>query len=299
MKKYYLTASAIFIFLALIPVYIKEYRPNYLYRNTIIMHDNTEIGGLGSVDIENFDKYYNNILKLLKYWPESIETFNAIAYFYMPGSYYGRNNENSNAQIRCKYSNLKQKYLLDIKNPDIDSAEKIFLMHLILNDENLYSKAEANECFNNLINMSNNCIDKRYAALATFELFRYDRQYLYDFIKKFPDHQYIPYVELSIMQYEIYSKVKYDIDFEWMIKKYNNLKSPDGWSFKADFYAALFTISEIMNDKDKMPKYIKLLKNECSYYPILNRQRKFYNPLRIHYEYFEEKTQTVYTYDPN
>jgi len=282
MKKYYIIASCVFIILALIPIGIKEFMPYYTYKKTMILLDEFSI----EKKQIKFDVAYQNVKKLVTKWPDSIYTFQALAYLNPGGIAFNSVIDNSSSKnLYHEYNELMQKYYSDINNVNVNTAEKLLLMHFMVNDIFGGSVDNQEKCYKILIKMKDECNDKNYAALATLELFQlYPKQYQLEFIKKFPTHPAIPYVELERLMYEIYYGDKNINDYDKFIEKYKNLQSPDGWNFKVDCDAALFYTYYRVNNSIAS-KYLKILQKECPYYPLKERQRnKIYSNFSTYFD---------------
>lgn len=173
-------------------------------------------------------------------------------------------------QIIEKYKVLKQKYLSELNDPEIDSAEKLLFIRLTLlypvefeGDPLINYNEKCHLCIEGLKTMKDKCTNKNYAALATALLFENkETDYCQEFLKVFPEHQAIPEVKLYQISREFDKKnfqlcINQTLD---LIKEYGNNVGPDGHTFEISCYEFLISCYLKMNNKAEAYKYYKLIK---------------------------------------
>ena len=118
--------------------------------------------------------------------------------------------------------------------------------------------------------MKDNCKNQDYAALATIGLFNirnYDERLKYRkfFLEKFPQHKYVPIVELSIIN-QLYCENEPQKCIEELLKlseKYKDYVTPHGWRFINDIYCEVAYRYKALNDYENAQKYSYMIEKEA------------------------------------
>lgn len=244
----------------------------------------------GEIDIKKlFDGYYsaianrdygnpiiiNNAIEIIKHKPNSLETYFVLLFV---------NNEYinlSNDEIIKRYKDLKQKFLPTITDFKTNPAEKLILLFLIANFiDNNDPELKNSQIYvrDKLLEIKNNIEDLNFLPIVTLAL-TIDRtktlDYLNLFKKKFPEHSFIPMVELSTIN-EV-KLGKFDTDYlqqlnNWR-EKYKNIHSPLNCPLSFESYYFLSLYYHNIGDINSVKKYLNVLEKECPLFHKINKMK--------------------------
>jgi hypothetical protein len=196
----------------------------------------------------------------------------------------------SDKKTKDFYNKLKEKHMPNFDNPDFEPAEKIFFLSMLRNgadanswEENKHYYYLANKGF---INMKENCKNSDYAALATKGLLVIKNneerlEFTKYFLQKYPNHKYIPYIELCLIN-EQFCKNDPQKCIDELLKlsvKYKGFVTPHGWRIAMDFYCDIAYSYRILKDYANAQKYYYIIKKEAPNYWNLHglKERVFEN----------------------
>lgn len=211
-------------------------------------------------------------IKILKTQPCSMEAFYTLSL--LPKVL---NNEG----VKTKTQELKETYYSDIQNVNSNTAEKIILLTLLVSDSNSPEEIQENFNFfkNTLIKIKEECINKDFAAIATFMLFLDvdNKEEYYNFFKtNYNEHPCIPLVDLIIIS-NYFGQKEYDKcinDAKQFIEKYKNITSPFGWKMIMDYYNLIIFNYIALNDNENAIKYYNIIENEAPDYDNIKQLQK-------------------------
>lgn len=228
------------------------------------------------------DEYDNKMLKLidvaiqiLKTSPNSLEAYNALLFF--PNSF-----EVFTDVVVNKYKELKAQCYEGLNDPDTNTAEKLFFMHLTNIYHGSLEPGEKhselfNKCMDGLKKMKNECKNKDYQALATGALFNEGKieDCRIEFLKKFPDHLAIPYVKLHIIG-DYYINENYEKCIEelnLLLNQYKDTTTPEGWKFEVCCYELFAGCYARLRDFPTAQKYLTLIEEKSPNNPEIKTIR--------------------------
>lgn len=272
MNKIYLII--IIIFFSILPSNAQTNKTsiNNLYKEYRIIIDSQK----------NQDIAIDRAIEILKKEPESIEAFRTLTVI--------RDIEVTDA-LRQKYNNLFSQHFSEFNNINSNTAEKLILIRLILMcfyDFKSYEEVwEKNKiCDETLIKMKNECSNKNYSALALKLLFLNQKkgdEYRKEFLKEYPNHTAIPYIELELSVGNCWfnnEPAKGLDEAQKFLKKYPNIITPDGPRLALTVYGSISIFYARLKDYNNAIKYFNLIKTECPLHPDLHEIEKEINEIK-------------------
>lgn len=180
-----------------------------------------------------------------------------------------------------KYKQLKGKYLNDLENYNDNTAERLFFMTLLYefdpeDDDNYSTNRE--RCVKVLKKMKDECQSKDYAALALTLLFcrKSEKNYVEEFIQKYPTHSAMPLIELENAMSDNYQESIGKI--LKLAEKHKEVIMPTGIPFKVDCYSAVSSFYYEMGNKEMAQKYFEKIKKEYPNYIYLHELKEKLTP---------------------
>lgn len=186
--------------------------------------------------------------------------------------------------MREIYFKMKEQYLINLNDPNTQTAEKLIFMVIAAHIDYEFNPNEkayieiSDTCNKGLRTMKDNCINEDYAALALIEVSKIDRfKYLEEFKGKYPNHPLIPSVESLLITQKFYENNNYFEDLQATEKKYEQYKDiilPGGVSAEIGMYHYYVSMYYLMDEKDKMIKYYNLINEKSPDYYLLSELKK-------------------------
>lgn len=240
---------------------------NQLYKNyDLIVNTHEEVD---TICYDNAHIAFDYSIEILKVAPGSIH-----AYFVLTDI----PNFEINEELKNKYYQLRNKYFSQLDDVDNDLAEKLILIGFTLSCVEFVTgeqlKSDVKICNAALIKIKDECKDENYAALALTILFRNEvkaGEYIDDFLKKYPNHPAIPFVELAkISLYWVNQQYQNCIEetSKWCIK-YKELYKPEDCKAVTNGYNLIVLCYIDMNDPENAQKYYDMIANEYPNYSTL------------------------------
>ncbi len=231
---------------------------------------------------ENQDIAIDRAIEILTKSPESIEAYRTLTVI--------RDIEVTD-KLRQKYNSLFTKYFSNLNDIESNTAEKLILIRLILMcfyDFKSHEDSQKKDkiCDETLIKMKNECENKNYSALALKILFLSKfkgDECRKEFIKNYPNHPAIPYVELDLYVANHWvnnEPTKGLEEAQKILKKYPAVITPDGPRFALSVYGFMSTFYARLKDYNNAIKYFNLIKDECPLYPDLPELEQEINEIK-------------------
>jgi len=179
--------------------------------------------------------------------------------------------------IKEKYKELKDKYFSTIENFDTDIPEKMILAYMFFRGVNSDDLSEKDREKNSelgekiLVKMKDSCKDQNLKAIALW-MISSKLKYCYEFKEKYPQHPFMPFVEISLAG-KYLSTLEYDKYIEEISKlntKYGDIDSPFGYKVHIAYYSEFILTYVAMNNYSAAKSYLDRIEKELPTYWGLN-----------------------------
>jgi len=263
----------LYIFLCLISVLL--FCKSTLAKSTDEMVINKNFRILADVvHNKSFAQYSNAIdlsIEIIKSSPRSLEaglTVSLLSNFINYKKY---------KYIKEKYKELKDKYFSTIENFDTDIPEKMILAYMFFRGVNSDDLSEKDREKNSelgekiLVKMKDSCKDQNLKAIALW-MISSKLKYCYEFKEKYPQHPFMPFVEISLAG-KYLSTLEYDKYIEEISKlntKYGDIDSPLGYKVHIAYYSEFILTYVAMNNYSAAKSYLDTIEKELPTYWGLN-----------------------------
>lgn len=231
---------------------------------------------------ENQDIAIDRAIEILTKSPESIEAYSTLTVI--------RDIEITD-KLHQKFDSLMNKYFSNLNDIESNTAEKIILIRLILMcfyDFKSYEEVREKDkiCDETLLKIKNLCSNKNYSALALKILFLSKfkgDECREEFIKEYPNHLAVPYVELELNVGNCWvnnEPMKGLDEAQKFLKKYPDIITPDGPKLALTVYGFMSIFYARLKDYNNAIKYFNLIKTECPTHPDLPEIEKEINEIK-------------------
>lgn len=179
--------------------------------------------------------------------------------------------------IKEKFQELKDKYYSTIENFETDIPEKMILAYMLfraVNSDDLSEndwKKDSELGENILVKIKELCKDQNLAAIALW-MISSKLKYCYEFKEKYPEHPFMPFVEITIAGRYL-STLEYDKYIEEISKlniKYGDIDSPFGYKVHIAYYSEIILTFVAMNNYSAAKLYLDTIEKELPTYWGLN-----------------------------